>query len=442
MSAAEDELVRLASGVNWRIDKLTHMQSALDALQGRAARVRDSIRNGHWEGDAAQAAEVQLSDIVKTFGRASRWVQQVHELIDHHSDEVRHEASAKLESLPTGDLPSAVRDAIDRGKPQPMAEYGIIGALAGPAGVITASLFFANQREERAKEAVTELRESIARKKDALEALIRVGFDPIAKKKGRGPGGGGGPEGSGDGDFVSGGPGISGGPGNLGGGPGVGGAPHLPGPGTHPGVPGPGPGSDVPGPDPDGPPHPERPPFPDEPPVRPEPPNPGGGPGEGPGDGNGGPRNPGDGPSVDSGLDGTIGRTGLGAAGLGAVGLAAGAKIASSGSGLGGVLGGASGLGQGIAGLGAGGGLRGAATAAGAGGASGAGAGGSGASGSRAGRPGMMMGGGGGAAGSDKKGGKRGLGGYLAPKLEDEGDGGPAARASRAGGRGDDLSDD
>ncbi|WP_052961212.1 MULTISPECIES: hypothetical protein [unclassified Leucobacter] len=438
MSAAEDELVRLASGVNWRIDKLTQMQSSLDALKRRVERVRDAIQSGHWEGDAADAAETQLTAIVETFRNASEWVQKVHALIDQHSEDVRSEAQAKLNSLPTGDLPSAVRDAIDRGKPEPMAQYGIIGALTGPAGMLTAGLFFANQREDRAKEAVIELRESIGQKKESLDALIERGFDPVygkhvgPKKPKQGS------SGPGDGEPGTGGPVLGGPGGGVGGGPGVNRGPYLPGPGTHPGVPGPGPGNEVPGPDPDGPPNPGRPPFPGEPPVRPEPPTPGGDPGPG-GDG---PRNPGDGPSVDSRLDGTIGRTGLGAAGLGAVGLAAGAKIASSGSGLGGVLGGASGLGQGAAGLGVSGGLRGAATAAGAGGASGAGAGGSGASGARGGRPGMMMGGGGGAAGADKKGSKRGLGGYLAPKLEDEGDGGPAARASRAGGRGDDSSDD
>ena len=437
MSAAEDELARLASGVNWRIDKLTQMQSSLDALKRRVEHVRDAIQSGHWEGSAADAAEAQLSAIVGTFKNASEWVQSVHTLIDQHSEEVRGEAQAKLNSLPTGDLPSAVRDAIDRGKSEPMAQYGIIGALTGPAGMLTAGLFFANQREDRAKEAVTELRESIGQKKEALDALVARGFDPIAGKRVGPKMPKGGTSDPGDWQLVPGGPVAGGGPGGVGGGPGIGPGPHLPGPGgSYPGSPGyEPPGS---GPDPDGPPRPERPPFPGEPPVRPEPPNPGGGPGEGPG-GDGGPRSPGSGPSVDSRLDGTIGRTGLGAAGLGAVGLAAGAKIASSGSGLGGVLGGASGLGQGVAGLGAGGGLRGAATAAGAGGASGAGAGGSGASGARAGRPGMMMGGGGGAAGSDKKGSKRGLGGYLAPKLEDEGDGGPASRASRAGSRNDDI---
>ncbi len=438
MSDAEDELVRLASGVHWRIDKLTQMESSLEALERRVTTVSNAIENGKWEGHAALVAKSQLVAIAKTFAEASKWVHEVYVLIDDHSTAVQDAAEKKLNELPTGDLPSAVRDAIDRGRPQPMAQYGIIGALSGPAGMFTAGLFFANRRAEAAQEAVSELGDLVEEKRQALEALVARGFDPVPPEPvlvpipGPQPGG---PSGSQLGPGTG---GTGGGPGSLGGGPGVGGAPHLPGPGTHPGVPGPGPGSDVPGPDPDGPPNPGRPPFPGEPPVRPEPPTPGGDPGPG-GDG---PRNPGDGPSVDSGLDGTIGRTGLGAAGLGAVGLAAGAKIASSGSGLGGVLGGASGLGQGIAGLGAGGGLRGAATAAGAGGASGAGVGGSGASGSRAGRPGMMMGGGGGAAGSDKKGGKRGLRGYLAPKLEDEGDGGPAARASRAGGRGDDFSDD
>jgi hypothetical protein len=48
----------------------------------------------------------------------------------------------------------------------------------------------------------------------------------------------------------------------------------------------------------------------------------------------------------------------------------------------------------------------------------------------------MMMGGQGGASDS-KKGAKNPGLGYIAPKLEDEGDGGPAAQASRAGRRGD-----
>ncbi len=46
-----------------------------------------------------------------------------------------------------------------------------------------------------------------------------------------------------------------------------------------------------------------------------------------------------------------------------------------------------------------------------------------------------MMGGGGAGGAAEKKSPKSGLGGYIAPKLEDEGDGGPAARASRAGSR-------
>ncbi|GAA1776250.1 hypothetical protein [Leucobacter iarius] len=437
MSAAEDELVRLTAGVYWRIDKLTQMMSSLNALERRVTTVSSAIEGGEWEGQAALVAKSQLDAIAETFTKASDWVGKVYQLIGDHSGEVQREAETKLNGLPGGDLPAAVRDAIDRGRPQPLLEFGLDAALRGPAAIFAAGEFFSNRRAEAAQHALEQLQSSIAKKKRALDDLVARGFDKVPPKPVAGltpipgpqPGG---PSGSQLGPGTG---GTGGGPGSLGGGPGVGGAPHLPGPSTHPGVPGPGPGNEVPGPDPDGPPNPGRPPFPGEPPVRPEPPVPGGGPDDG------GPRNPGDGPSVDSRLDGTIGRTGLGAAGLGAVGLAAGAKIASSGSGLGGVLGGVSGLGQGAAGLGASGGLRGAATAAGAGGASGAGTGGSGASGARGGRPGMMMGGGGGAAGADKKGSKRGLGGYLAPKLEDEGDGGPASRASRAGSRGDDPSD-
>ncbi|QIM19337.1 hypothetical protein G7066_13530 [Leucobacter coleopterorum] len=161
------------------------------------------------------------------------------------------------------------------------------------------------------------------------------------------------------------------------------------------------------------------------------------------GNGNGG--RPGGGnnygnPSVDSRLDGSVARNGLGAAGLGAAGLAAGAKLAGGGglgAGLAGGLG-AGGIGGAVGAGGAargGSGLQGSAAAAGKGGAAGAGSGAASGSGSKgAGRSGMMMGGQGGGA-ADKKNAKRSGLGYVAPKIEDEGDGGPAAAASRAGSR-------
>lgn len=133
--------------------------------------------------------------------------------------------------------------------------------------------------------------------------------------------------------------------------------------------------------------------------------------------------------SVDSDAAGVL--PGLGVGAVGGAALAGGARLGAGG--LGG-LGAAGGVG-GVGGLGAGGGLAGSGMQGGSGAGSGAGAGGAAGAGmgGRAGNtPTGMMGGQGGAGGKEKR---RGLGGPIAPKLEDEEEMGPRSAAAGAGGR-------
>lgn len=175
----------------------------------------------------------------------------------------------------------------------------------------------------------------------------------------------------------------------------------------------------------------------------------------GPGGGGYDPDWPQRGPNVDSGSGGTIGNPGLTAGLLGGGAIAGGAALrwgkgagAAGTQGLGpGGLGGAGGtgglLGSGAPGTGGAGsgaglpggrGLAGNVPGGGAGGTTGLGAGSGSASGGSA--NGIMAGGGAGAGGgSDRKGKRSGLGGHIAPKIEDDEDFVPQSDSARAGQR-------
>ncbi|QBE49391.1 hypothetical protein [Leucobacter triazinivorans] len=439
MSEASNErlLEELAFGEDWRIDHLGRLISAVDGVQRKLDDLI-AVLPDKWSGDAADLALSRLRVHRGNLGKFRGVLNEAQALVTGMSETScaascantvrRAEAQRLLSALPSGVVPSWVHDAVNQGKTVEVPFFGTVDLNRGTEALAN---HLGAGREEAAHAALAEMTRVIDTEAAKLQALS-VEYDPLPTgdgstepvppleiPRGTGPGGPGGaaggpggpsawerpsspgPGGSGDG-------GGSGGPGGPGGSGGSGGG-HDSGadrPGDYSGVPG-DPGGDG---------------------------RPGGSDGSGTGSGDG----PGQRPSIDSGLDGSTVRSGLGAAGLGAVGLAAGARLA----GLGGAAGGAAGLGgsgaAGVAGLGsAGGGLRGAAVAAGAGGAGGSGSTGSG-TGARGGaRPGGMMMGAAGAGGTEKKSRKPGLGGYLAPKLEDEGDQGPAARASRAGSRGE-----
>lgn len=432
MSETSNErlLEELAFGEDWRIDNLGRLISAVDGVQRKLDEVIAALPD-KWSGDASELALSRLRVHRSNLGKFRGVLNQAQALITGMSETScaascantvrRAEAQRLLSELPSGVVPSWVHDAVNQGR---TVEVPLFGTIDLNQGTEDLSNFLGAGREEAAGKALAAMQQVIDDEAAKLQALS-VEYDPLPNgdgttepvppfevPRGTGPGGPGGPVG---------------GPG----GPSVWDRPPLPdprGPGDD------GSGGDDSGGDDSGV---DRPNDHPEPPDGPRDPGrddwpggndgPGGNPGGGPGDW------PGRRPSVDSGLDGSTVRSGLGAAGLGAVGLAAGAKLAGLGGGAAGVGGAGA---SGIAGLGsAGGGLRGAAAAAGAGGAGGSGSSASG-SGARGGaRPGGMMMGAAGAGGSEKKSRKPGLGGYLAPKLDDEDDLGPAARASRAGSR-------
>ena len=448
MSDIEQQIVEIASDPGWHLDRLGQMKIAAKNIADRVSKIETGILDGKWEGRSAAVAAAHLTAMRLTLENAQNWLVQVEDAISRHNREVADFASDELEKLPTGDLPSAVRDAIDRGKPQAITQYGLISLGTGPAGLAIANQFFGNMRQKAAEDAHERVAAYVDDKAAELRGDVLVGFDrvkPNLPPDSTPNDGENEPEGP-DSNIGGGGPGTSVTPPGVGGPPSVGG----PGGGTGGGIGGPdghGPSvtHDPPGtrdPNVVGDPGTRDPNWPNDPPYDPpyDPNRP-----DGPGSNSGVDpewNDPGRRPSVDSNLDGSTLRSGLGAAGLGAAGLAAGAKLAGaggngSGLGLGGAgqgvfgVGGAGGAGG--AGLGGSGGLRGAASAAPSGSGSAAGSSNS-SGGARGGRPGAMMGGGGGGGGTEKKSARSGLG-YIAPKLEDEGDGGPAARASRAGGR-------
>lgn len=430
MSAAEDQLIALSQAPTWQLDAMQRMKDKVDAYAIRIEEVRTAINAGAWEGKTAAQAAEHLRSATQNFRSMKRWAGELEQLMRNDSSDVRRKAQEALDALPSGGLPQAVADAVNRGDTHVATAYGTVAVATGPVGMFVMHQFFAGKRDKAAQEALNTLDADVLAKKLALESQLKLGFDLDEPKEvsvddnttsdETDTGGRRGPE-------DTGGPGVNG--------------PRGPVTWT--------------------------PPVPPPPPVFVDPPRreddfivPECGPPTGPpdftewpdtddpetdGPETDGPRRPEDntdkphGPSVDSDLNGSL-QPGIGSAGLGGAALAAGSKLAG-GSGLGGagLGGGVGGVGM-LGGAGAGGaGLRGVTAGAGggAGGATGGAAGASSGAGARGGRPGGMMmgGGGGGGAGSDKQGRSGGLG-YIAPKLEDEDEGGPAANASRGGSRG------
>ncbi|WP_336659094.1 hypothetical protein [Leucobacter sp. USHLN153] len=440
MSARSNErlLEELAFGDDWRIDRLGSLISAVDGVQQKIAGTVAQLE-GKWQGRAAETALARLRVHHTNLGHFRRMLNDAQSLVTGMSETScaascantvrRSEAQRLLSSLPSGVVPGWVHDAVNQGK---TVEVPFFGKIDLNSGVESLANSLGAGREAAAADALVQMQSIVQVEKSKIESLS-VQYDPLPLDDGgveevpeftvggpdrafrsvSGPG--------------SGGPGFGGGPGGVGtgtGGPGF----------TYPGGGSGGGGGTWTGGGNDG----TGPQFPDtewQPPTDPTF-NPGGNGGNEGNDGSVGGDVTAGHPNAED-VDGTATRSGLGAAGIGAAGLAAGARlVAGRGAGLGLRGGAAGGLGQKFSAAGAGG-LRGAASTAGAGGAAGGGAAG-GSSGAGAARGmrsgGMMMGAGAGGSDQKKKGARSGLG-YLAPKIEDEREGGPAADASRAGSR-------
>ncbi|WP_144880594.1 hypothetical protein [Microbacterium paraoxydans] len=449
----EAELNRIRAVEDWRIPKAPALQNALRSLDSALAAV---LASSAWEGSAAESAKTSLNTLRAQFRNVEAHVSHITRVIDT-ANSIRRETAAA--ELPSAQVDSFWANAARVGS---VVVHPVLGPLAADTALDAIGNFLGNKREEEARKIVERVEASLQEPaKELLESSERVasfnmdvtvpggtddqpgGSDPgVTAPRISYPSGIGGPSGSAPG--VGGVTPPGGGVGEY----------HPPVP-TNPAVPsvpaGPGDGGWVPeGPG-------DRPGDVgiDDPSID----SPGGGllpggPGGGLPGGSGGPGGSGSGSLPGGALPGGVfpgGSGGLGGivgGGAGAAAIAASSKIAGFGS-MGG-LGGA-GLGPGAgAGLKAGGGLLGnsavgggvggvggAGGMAGAGGVGGAGASGTGSSGAAGagGRPGMGMMGGAGGADEEEKAKRSGLGGPIAPKLEDDEEVGPRAKGARAGSR-------
>lgn len=475
----EAELNRMRAIEDWRIPKAAALRSALDSLNDAITAVTASEA---WDSKTRDAANAALTDIqgqIRTIGDAVTAI-----------DSAVTQANNARRAANDAELPSATVDPFwaNAAKGASFVVHPFLGPIAADKAIDVIGDFLGSQREAEAERRVKSIEKSLEPPTDSVrasaEALEAVRYDRMTDGPASDDSGGDGPSvdspsitypGGGNSPFNTG-PGGGGYPtGGGGGGGGVGEyQPPVPTNPTFPTYPD----------DPTFPTYPDDPTFPTNPDdtgnweYDPNGPDvgdggddptvdfPGGGvlPG-GSGGGNGGGSSLTPGGTFPGGgtpgglLPGGAGGGGIGGivgGGAGAAAIAAGSKIAGIGS-MGALgssgLGGASG-----AGLKAGGGLLGNSALGGAGGSGGAagsarpggiggigGVGGAGGTGGAAGssgaagsgmRPGMgMMGGAGGD--EEEKAKRSGLGGPIAPKLEDEEERGPRAKGAQAGSRGD-----
>jgi hypothetical protein len=429
MGPYEQELRRIESIGEWRIDRVESLSTNLQELVGTLGRLMSDLG---WSGSSATAAGNTIDDIRRHSMHIIKTTDALHKNVNA-ANAIREATVARSQNLPSTFIPQWVHDAAKTGGEQFEFMGWYFDGVAGSIGLIENMV--GNNREREAAAALETYREQLP-DKDAIDLGRLVLEPPIpghspsenipeppAPGGGRIPPGGGG---GGGGDYgrptyVGGGPVRPPAPDDV--------TPPQPPPVRPPVLP-PDPEPPTGGPFPRPPDYPY--PVPDDP-----------GPGVIPGPVTGGPGGVG-GPGGGGGIGVGVG------AGVGAGAVAAGVGLKAAG--IGGGAMGFAGAGAGAGGAArpvAGGGLLGGGGAQAAGGGR-PGAAGAGAAGGRGsgmlGNQGAAGGGrvaGGGAGGRDdetKRQQGRGLGGPIAPSLEDDGDYVPRAEGTRAGGR-DELND-
>ncbi len=374
----ETELETIARSPKFDVPHFGEMRVRLDAME-RAINALLANSDG-WKGDTAAAGKKKLAALAKSYRELSELTTTV-ETVVGDANRAIDTAVGRLDSLPGAAVPTEVLNAVGTSVNFMGVEYPIAGAVGAIAKLL------ANKREEAASSALSELNTELQIQAARLPIPDRGKWEEDSQDHTGDTGGSSGPDGGGS-------PSISAGTGNTGG--------YNTGGGYLVGAPVP-PTPTGPRPSVDGTPTPKPDPFTPTPLPRPNPvtPFPGGG-----GGGGGGGLVP-----------------GLGGAGA-AAGLATAAKVGGIGAGGATSAAGAAGgrLGSGLSG-GTVGGASSSSGAAGAGGAGGRGA------------SNTMMGGGGAGGASQEKQKRSGLGGLIAPKLEDDEELGPRSAAADAGGR-------
>jgi uncharacterized protein YukE len=437
MGKHEDELNRVAGAGEWDVPHILGLNVALTTFRRSLTKLAES---DSWKGAAAEGAGTKLTKLSTDMGKIQDALDSIAKTIDA-ANASRSRAVGAAAELPSADVDPFWENVAKAGS---VVVHPVLGPLAADSAIDAIEGWLGGQREDAAKAALETMQSetsgyaaSIDQQRSVIEqntprddvwdlelpepeSEAPPSIDPGWNGPSYGgPGAGGRPPGytgpSVDGSLDPTYPSVPGGgpdpvrPGvpNLPGGPGT---PSVPGgPGT-PGLPG-GPGGTFPG---------------------------------GPGGVPGGPGGTGTLPGHIPGGGGLLGGIGGGAAGAAA--LAAGAKAVGAGGagmrlgglGAGGVGGPGGAGGAGGAGARGANGLLGRAGALEGGGAGGGAAGANGAGGSGAGGRGTtgMMGGQGGGQGGSERERRNGLGGPIAPKLEDEEENGPRSRGAGAGGRG------
>lgn len=390
MTSNEQELETIASATKFEVPNFALMR---ETMGGMSKAINALLTNSSgWKGETAAAGKAQLADMMAVYGKVSELTTKIEAAVTKANGAV-DVAIERLHGLPASAVPSSVLNAVGTSVHFMGIDFPINGAVGKIASLLAA------QREQVARDALDELernldghRAELRQTTAELNQLIpnpkngtgQPGPDDIPAPTGPtvpgGPGGPGGPSGSGPTYRPwSPTPGLEG-PGGR--------APSIDDPLTSGTVPGTGPTTGTP-------------PWTGMPTPTPTP---------GPGLGGG----------IVPGLGGAAGAAGLAAAARVSVGaggsLGGGAAGAgAAGARLGSGLSGSAGTGVGSAGAGA------------ASGSSAAGAGGRGAS--------SVMGGGGAGGGAPEKEKRSGLGGLIAPKLEDDEEIGPRSAAADAGGR-------
>lgn len=448
MGKYEDQLSAIGAGTDWSIEKIQTLSLALSTLQRTMANLAASPG---WKGASADDASEVFQQLKKNFTVVQDAVTDIETTVTR-ANAARSNAASSTSDLPSAKLDPFWRTAVTAGT---VVVHPVLGPLASDTALSVIEGFLGNQREDAAKKKVESLSSTLEEHRADLQksqadlqgvAPVLIGGDvPIPKDDGP------------TGPTM---PGGYPGGGYPGGGYPGGGGPAVPTSGANPGGSvGPVLHTDLSGPTgPNGTTGPtDGPHWVDTTPHGPSAPSvddggPGYTPGHTPGGGAGGAG--GQGGSAGNGVGGAsplgagvIGGgagaallagsklAGGGTAGLGGLGGFGGGGVGAGGAGVGG-FGGASGAGGASAARGTGG-LLGQAGGPGAsGGGTGSGAANGASSGAAGGRPGMMAGGGQQGGATEEKAKGQGLGGPIAPTLDDDDESGPRSKGAAAGGRG------
>lgn len=148
MGANEDTLKQIASSPKFDIPELVPLRVALDSLQTRLKTVAD---NPGWEGTSAEAASEAMLKMRKTYFQIEQQVTRLEKAIEH-ANEIRTQAIGAIDDLPNAQAPSWVHNMLDAADPFDFPGIGPVSQAQGGLSVI--EQFLGTQREAKAAAAL------------------------------------------------------------------------------------------------------------------------------------------------------------------------------------------------------------------------------------------------------------------------------------------------